>query len=53
MLQNKKSSKNSATARFLLARRSIFAVLSYAVAHRARLQGLCPMAPVWTVDYSH
>ena len=52
MLQNKKQQR-LCDCTILLARRSVFAALSYAVAHRARLQGLCPMAPVWTVDYSH
>ncbi len=45
MLQNKKAAKTLRLHVFLLAHRSVFAALSYAVAHRAKLQGLCPMAP--------
>lgn len=44
MLQNKKQQR-LCDCTILLARRSVFAALSYAVAHRARLQGLCPMTP--------
>ena len=45
MLQNKKKQQRLCDSTILLARRSVFAALSYAVAHRARLQGLCPMTP--------